>query len=147
MSQTTPAATHDTTPRRAPVGRLRGRAALSALALAGLLVCASAAQATPGKSSQWISLTGSCDGIPAVILDPPGPGPTAFSTLTGKMGDGRLFESVYAPTGQVVDSQEYGQALEHANQPITTCEFPVPPEFSPDGTSDWIFRVTGFFHG
>jgi hypothetical protein len=36
-------------------------------------------------------------------------------------------------------------ALEHANQSVVTCEFPVPPELSPDGTTNWIFRVTGFF--
>jgi hypothetical protein len=118
---------------------------IGAAAVTALLATVPAAQATPGKSAQWISLTGTCDGVPATILDPPGPGPTGFSTVTGKMGVGRLFESVYAPTGQVVFSQEYGSALEHANQPITTCEFPVPPAFSPDGTANWIFRVTGFF--
>jgi hypothetical protein len=121
------------------------RRAIGAAVAAGLLALAPAAQATPGKSAQWISLTGTCDGVPATILDPPGPGPTGFSTVTGKMGVGRLFESVYAPTGEVVFSQEYGTALEHANQPVVTCEFPVPPEVSPDGTTDWIFRVTGFF--
>lgn len=40
----------------------------------------------------------------------------------------------------------YGSALEHANQPIVRCDFPIPPDVSPDGTSDWLFRVTGFFH-
>jgi hypothetical protein len=28
---------------------------------------------------------------------------------------------------------------------LPACDFPVPPEFSPDGTTSWIFRVTGFF--
>jgi hypothetical protein len=79
-----------------------------------------------------------------VVLDPPGPGPTGFSTLTGKMGVGRLFESI-DPDNNVVFAQEYGAALEHANQPIVTCEFPVPPEVSPDGRAGWLFRVTGFF--
>jgi hypothetical protein len=37
------------------------------------------------------------------------------------------------------------QLVEHANQPVVTCEFPVPPELSPDGTTNWIFRVTGYF--
>jgi hypothetical protein len=120
-------------------------AAAAAAALAGLLVNSPAAHSTPGKSPQWISLTGTCGGVPAVVLDPSGPGPTGFSTLTGKMGVGRLFEAVYAPTGEVVDQQEHGAALEHANQPVVTCEFPVPPELSPDGTTNWIFRVTGFF--
>ena len=113
-------------------------------ALVAGLVAASPASATPGKSPNWILLVGECNGAPAVITDPPGPGPTAFSLSTGRVGVGRLFQSVYAPTGEVVSSEEYGVALEHANQPIFTCNFPVPPEFSPDGTADWIFRVTGF---
>lgn len=121
------------------------RRTIGAAVAAGLLALAPAAQATPGKSPQWTTLTGTCDGVPAVVLDPPGPGPTGFSTLTGKMGVGRLFQEVYAPTGEVVFSQEYGVALEHANQPVTTCDFSVPPELSPDGTANWIFRVTGFF--
>jgi hypothetical protein len=127
------------------VQKIRRSAVSAAVAVAGVLACSPAASATPGKSSQWTTLTGTCGGEPAVVLDPPGPGPTGFSTLTGKMGVGRLFEGVYAPTGEVVFSDEYGTALEHANQPIVTCEFPIPPEFSPDGTANWIFRVTGFF--
>jgi len=118
---------------------------LAAFAICALFALPSWAQATPGKSPQWISLTGTCDGVDAVVLDPPGPGPTAFSTLTGKMGVGRLFQSIYVPTGAVAQQQEYGSALEHANQPIVTCDFPVPPEFSPDRTANWLFRVTGFF--
>jgi hypothetical protein len=142
----------DTTLERPTVPRsnLRRRGwrfvAAATVAVAGLPLYSSAAHATPGKSPQWISLSGTCDGVPAVVLDPPGPGPTAFSTLTGKMGVGRLFQSVYAPTGQVVGQQEYGSALDHANHPIVTCDFPVPPQFSPDGTDQWIFRVIGFFH-
>jgi hypothetical protein len=61
------------------------------------------------------------------------------------MGVGRLFESV-DPDNHVVFQQEYGVALEHANQPIVTCEFPVPQDLSPDGRPGWLFRVTGFFH-
>jgi hypothetical protein len=125
--------------------RTRRLAVCVAIAVVGLLIYSSAAHATPGKSPQWITLTGTCNGVGDVVLDPPGPGPTGFSTLTGKMGVGRLFQSIYAPTGEVVFEQEYGSALEHANQPIVTCDFPVPPEFSPDGTTNWIFRVTGFF--
>ena len=121
-------------------------ALLSASALAGALMFASSGHATPGKSPQWITLLGTCDGVPAVVLDPPGPGPTGFSTLTGKMGVGRLFQGIYVPTGEVVFQDEYGVALEHANQPIVTCDFPVPPDQSPDGTANWLFRVTGFFH-
>ena len=119
----------------------------AAIAVVGLVVYSSAAHATPGKSPQWITLTGTCNGVPAVVLDPPGPGPTGFSTLTGKMGVGRLFQLIYEPTGEVVSEQEYGSALEHANQPVVACDFPVPPEASPDGTANWIFRVTGFFRG
>ena len=124
----------------------RKRLALFApAALAALTTFAAAAHATPGKSGNWISLVGTCGGVPAVVLDPPGPGPTAFSTLTGKMGVGRLFQTIYLPTGEVVESDEYGVALENANQPVVTCDFPIPPEFSPDGTTNWLFRVTGFF--
>jgi hypothetical protein len=125
--------------------RTARRVASTGIVAVGVLLAAPVAQATPGKSSQWTTLTGTCGGVPAVVIDPPGPGPTGFSTLTGKMGVGRLFEGVYVPTGEVVFSDAYGVALEHANQPIVTCEFPIPPEVSPDGTANWIFRVTGFF--
>jgi hypothetical protein len=111
---------------------------------AGMLMAAPAA-ATPGKSAQWIALVGTCDGVPATVLDPPGPGPTGFSTLTGKMGVGRLFEAVNTRTGESFVIGSYGTALEHANQPIVTCDFPVPPAQAPDGTADWLFQVTGFF--
>jgi hypothetical protein len=115
-------------------------------AVAGLALSAPAA-ATPGKSPQWtLTLVGTCDGVPATVIDPPGPGPTGFSTLTGKMGVGRLFEGVNTRTGEVVVFGSYGEALDHANQPVVTCDFPVPPDVSPDGTSDWVFQVTGFFH-
>jgi hypothetical protein len=113
--------------------------------VAGVLVATPAA-ATPGKSPQWTVLVGTCGGVPATVIDPPGPGPTGFSTLTGKMGVGRLFEAVNTRTGEIVVFGSYGTALEHANQPIVTCDFPVPPDVSPDGTSDWLFQVTGFFH-
>ena len=125
--------------------RKKSFALFGAAALAAVLLAPAAGDATPGKSPQWITLSGTCDGTTAVVLDPPGPGPTGFSTLTGKMGVGRLFQGIYLPTGEVVFEDEYGVALEHANQPIVTCDFPVPPEISPDGTSNWLFRVTGFF--
>jgi len=117
-----------------------------ALSLITALGMPAAAHADPGKSPQWFTLTGECGGVPAVMTDPPGPGPTAFNLATGRVGIGFLFESVYMPTGEVVQSEGMGNALEHANQDITTCNFPVPPEFSPDGTTNWVFRVTGFFH-
>ena len=120
-------------------------AAAATGALAAGLLASGPASATPGKSPNWTLLVGECDGAPAVISDPPGPGPTGFNLTTGRMGVGRLFQGVYAPTGKVVFSDEYGVALEHANQPIVTCDFPVSPESSPDGTANWIFRVTGFF--
>jgi hypothetical protein len=119
-------------------------AAVAGALLAAGISAASPASAMPGKSPNWIQLVGECNGVPTVLTDPPGPGPTAFNLANGRVGVGRLFENVYAPTGQVIESQEYGSALEHANRPIFTCNFPVPPEFSPDGTADWIFRVTGF---
>jgi hypothetical protein len=131
--------------RRSSANWTRRLAVPAAVAIVGLVISSSAAQATPGKSPQWTTLAGTCNGVPAVVLDPPGPGPTGFSTLTGKMGVGRLFQVVYVPTGEVVFEQEYGSALEHANQPVVTCDFPVSPEVSPDGTANWIFRVTGFF--
>ena len=62
------------------------------------------------------------------------------------MGVGRLFQWIYVPTGEVVAEDEYGTALEHANQSTVACEFPIPPALSPDGTTDWLFRVTGFFY-
>jgi hypothetical protein len=111
------------------------------------LALAAPASATPGKSPQWtLRLVGTCDGVPATVIDPPGPGPTGFSLLTGKMGVGRLFQAVNTRTGEVVTFGTYGAALDHANQPIVTCDFPIPPEVSPDRTADWLFQVTGFFH-
>src|SRR5919202_119109 len=124
----------------------RKRLALAATVVTALLMSPAWADATPGHSRQWSTLTGTCGGTTTVVLDPPGPGPTGFSTLTVKMGVGRLFQGIYVPTGEVVFQDEYGVALEHANQPIVTCDFPVPPDRSPDGTSNWLFRVTGFFH-
>jgi hypothetical protein len=120
--------------------------AVVAAAVATVGLVPAAAHATPGKSSQWITLVGTCDGVPAVVYDPPGPGPTAFSTLTGKMGVGRLFQGINVVTGEIAFQDEYGTALEHANQPIVMCDFPVPPDVSPDGTANWVFRVYGFFH-
>lgn len=118
-----------------------------ALGIGTAILLATPAGATPGKSPQWtLVLVGTCGGVPATLIDPPGPGPTAFSTLTGKMGVGRLFEAVNTRTGETVVFGSYGTALEHANQPIVTCDFPVPTESSPDGTADWLFQVTGFFH-
>jgi hypothetical protein len=117
-----------------------------ALAAGAMLLFPSAGGATPGKSPQWtITLTGTCDGVPAVLIDPPGPGPTAFNTVTGKMGVGRRFQWIYIPTGEIVFQDDYGVALDHANQPNVTCDFPIPPDVSPDGTTNWLFRVTGFF--
>ena len=126
--------------------QITGRVLVPAAVLATFLAFPVSAGASPGNSAQWTALAGTCDGVPAVILDPPGPGPTGFSTLTGKMGVGRLFQWIYVPTGEIVAQDEYGTALEHANQSTVACEFPIPPALSPDGTTDWLFRVTGFFH-
>jgi hypothetical protein len=110
------------------------------------IVCVpSPASATPGKSAQWSTLVGTCDGVPAVVADPPGPGPTGFEVNTGRMGVGPLFQGINIVTGEIGFQDEYGTALQHANQPVVTCDFPIPPELSPDGTSNWDFRVTGFF--
>jgi len=127
--------------------RIRRSVLVVAIAVAAGILMAAPAAATPGKSPQWtLVLVGTCDGVPATVIDPPGPGPTGFSTLTGKMGVGRLFQAVNTRTGQTMVVGSYGSALEHANQPIVTCDFPIPADASPDGTSDWLFRVTGFFH-
>ena len=127
--------------------RIRRSVLVVALAVAAGVLMAAPASATPGKSPQWtLVLVGTCDGVPATVIDPPGPGPTGFSTLTGKMGVGRLFEAINTRTGETIMFGSYGSALEHANQPIVTCDFPVPPDVSPHGTSDWLFQVTGFFH-
>jgi hypothetical protein len=111
-----------------------------------IAIPAAGASAEPGKSPQWtLTLVGTCDGQPATVIDPPGPGPTGFSLTSGKMGVGRLFEGINTVTGEVVVFGDYGQALDHANQPVVTCDFPVPPDQSPDGTANWVFQVTGFF--
>jgi hypothetical protein len=128
--------------------RKAGLAVVSvAVLLTTVVVTALPAGATPGKSPQWtLVLVGTCDGVPATVIDPPGPGPTGFSTLTGKMGVGRLFEAINFVTGVDMVVGSYGAALDHANQPVVTCDFPVPIDVSPDHTTNWVFRVTGFFH-
>jgi hypothetical protein len=122
------------------------RAAVVGIVVVAALSVPAAAYADPGKSPQWITLTGTCAGVPAVFTDPPGPGPTAFNLATGRVGVGRLFQGINLVTGEVIVFGEYEASLEHANQPIAVCDFPIPPEFSPDGTANWVFRVTGFFH-
>jgi hypothetical protein len=123
------------------------RAAVVGIMVAAVLSVPAAAGADPGKSPQWITLTGTCDGVPTVLTDPPGPGPTAFNLADGRVGVGRLFEVINLLTGEVILSGKYQASLEHANQPIVVCEFPIPPEFSPDGTANWVFRVTAFLPG
>jgi hypothetical protein len=129
------------------------RSLRAAVAVAGVVAgvvagsaVATPAYADPGKSPQWITLVGTCDGVPVVMTDPPGPGPTAFNTATGRVGIGRVFQGINTVTGEIAFEDVYGSALEHANQNVATCDFPVPPEFSPDGTANWVFRVIGFFH-
>jgi hypothetical protein len=61
------------------------------------------------------------------------------------MGVGRVFEGISTVTGEVAFRDEYGRAIEHANQPTVVCDFPIPADRSPDGTDSWVFQVTGFF--
>src|SRR5438046_968513 len=119
--------------------------AVVCIAVVGLLLLPAWGHATPAKSARWLTLSGACNGTYAVIVDPPGPGPTGFRTITGKLGVGRLLQAVYAPTGKVASQQRYGTALEHANHDRVICEFRLPPELSRDGTDHWIFRIIGVF--
>ena len=108
----------------------------------GLSIAAPAA-ATPGKSPQWtVVLVGTCDGVPATVIDPARPGANRVQHAVRKDGRGA---AVNTRTGETIIFGSYGGALERAHQPIVRCDFPVPPDVSPDGTSDWLFRVTGFF--
>jgi hypothetical protein len=118
--------------------------AASCTAAAVVALSPGGASATPGKSPNWIALVGECDGVPTTILDPQGPGVTGFNTTTGKMGVGRLYEAINTATGETILIDEYGKALEHAHHASVTCQIPVPADQSPDGTTNWIFQVTGF---
>lgn len=118
-------------------------AVVSAAVLAGGL---STAEARPGASPQWHPMSGICDGVPTEMSDPNGPGPTNFVTSTGEVGVGRHFLGLNLRTGEVVFEQYYGDA-EARRSALVVCDFPVPPDEAPDGTSDWVFRAEVDFAG
>lgn len=83
---------------------------------------ATPAAATPGKSPQWtVVLVGTCNRVPATVYRSARPRANRVKHVTGKMGVGRLFETVNPRTGETIVFGLYGSALEHANQPIVTC--------------------------
>jgi hypothetical protein len=110
----------------------------SATALALGAAVGAGAMPTNGKT---LYITGSCDGIPVTLADQSS-GPSAFNLADGHVGVGRVFRVVYRPTGEIVEEDHYGPA---DTKPLVHCVFPIPPEFSPDGTADWDFVVDAWF--
>lgn len=93
-------------------------AVLCALSLA--LAASAGAVAAPSGSANWITLEGTCDGTPTVLLDPKG-GNTAF-IAGGSVGVGKIFTFVDVETGQVIEqTANGGQGLDPWR--LFTCEF------------------------
>ena len=86
------------------------------------------AAAQPPGNINWITLEGTCNGEPAVLLDPRG-GNTAF-LVGGSVGVGKIFTFVDVETGAVLKrTVNNGQGIDESR--LFTCEFviqdvPVP---------------------
>ena len=89
-----------------------------------------------------IYLTGECGGLPVTMADPSS-GPSAFVLASGKPAVGRIFRLIYTPTQEVAFEDAYGKSFAH--ETLTECNFLVPAEVSPDGTSNWLFQVEVWF--
>jgi hypothetical protein len=102
----------------------------------GVVVCvlllalpgAAGAAAQPPGNANWTTLQGTCDGQPAVLLDPKG-GNTAF-LVGGSVGIGKIFTFIDIETGLVIErTVQGGQGIDPSR--LFTCEFvfediPVP---------------------
>jgi hypothetical protein len=101
-------------------------AVLCVLSLA--LTATAGAAAQPSGNANWLTLEGTCDGQPAVLLDPKG-GNTAF-LVGGSVGVGKIFTFVDVETGLIIErTVNGGQGLDPSR--LFTCEFviedvPVP---------------------
>ena len=93
-------------------------AVLCALSLAFAGTAGAAAQ--PPGNANWITLQGTCDGQPAVLLDPKG-GNTAF-LVGGSVGVGKIFTFIDIETGLVIQrTVNGGQGIDPSR--LFTCEF------------------------
>ena len=101
---------------------IRRGAGLGAVLCVGTLALATTAGAAaqPPGNANWITIEGTCDGQPAVLLDPKG-GNTAF-LAGGSVVVGKIFTFVDVETGQIIErTVNGGQGLDPAR--LVTCEF------------------------
>jgi hypothetical protein len=109
------------------IRRGAGLGAVLCVLCPALATSAGAAAAPPGNAN-WITLEGTCNGQPTVLLDPKG-GNTAF-IVGGSVGVGKIFTFVDVETGQVIErTVNGGQGIDPSR--LFTCEFlfeqvPVP---------------------
>ena len=89
-----------------------------------------------------IYLRGQCGGVPVTMADPSS-GPSAFVLASGKPAVGRIFRLIYTPTQEIAFESAYGKS--YANETLTNCDFTVPADVSPDGTTNWLFQVEVWF--
>ncbi len=114
---------------------------LASLGAVLALAAPSHAGATP-INKNTIYLTGECGGVPVTMADPSS-GPSAFVLASGKPAVGRIFRLIYTPTQEVAFESAYGKS--YANETLTECNFFVPADVSPDGTTNWLFQVEVWF--
>ena len=114
---------------------------LASLGAVLALAAPSHAGATP-INKNTIYLTGECGGVPVTMADPSS-GPSAFVLASGKPAVGRIFRLIYTPTQEIAFESAYGKS--YANETLTECNFTVPADVSPDGTTNWLFQVEVWF--
>ena len=114
---------------------------LASLGAVLALAAPSHAGATP-INKNTIYLTGECGGVPVTMADPSS-GPSAFVLASGKPAVGRIFRLIYTPTQEIAFESAYGKS--YANETLTECNFFVPADVSPDGTTNWLFQVEVWF--
>jgi hypothetical protein len=119
--------------RMRPVARSNEMRAAAALGLSVVVLLAGSTAnavgaAQPPGNATWTTLVGTCNGQPAVLLDPKG-GNTAF-LVGGSVGVGKIFTFVDVETGLVLErTVNGGQGIDASR--LFTCEFliedvPVP---------------------
>jgi hypothetical protein len=117
------------------------RLSMVAVLLAALVLALSSpagAAAVPPGNVNWIAIEGTCDGQPAVVLDPRG-GNTAF-LVGGSVLVGKVFTAIDNDTGQVLDRTVTGRGIDEAR--LITCVFLFPDTMIPGlGTIDLRFEV------
>ena len=117
------------------------RLSMVAVLLAALVLALSSpagAVAVPPGNVNWITIEGTCDGQPAVVLDPRG-GNTAF-LVGGSVLVGKIFTAFDNDTGQVLDQSVAGRGIDEAR--LITCVFLFPDTTIPGlGTIDLRFEV------